>query len=405
MSDGGPPLSPRRANAASVAIGTLLAAVAPPIAATDGGTAATDRTALQQVRVELEHLVEQSSSAREVARIPGIWCCCATPPADGHTAGDHCVALFRTAVGAVMCALVAASVAFLAAAFVGTIVEASVTTGILLTVAYIACSVATFYLEGGHAARMLAQGLPMSALEASPIGRRFVASDARDNASLTQYMGLRQFLVLSVTTVAGAVLLPQFRIPAAIDSAFTAEVAASLLLVSHLIVTATLCQVLPQIRADAHRTFLGSWGALAVYYACAVLGLLLNPSFPALVLHRAMDTVAHACGCGATEADPEPGAVDTDAGDTNAPITNTIEPFDTQGVSKFPVVRWPNPAALGLTLAQGGLGPVRSLLPPTNVQHLPPHLVVAVLKVLAEHTRDEDDAVLAAALRRIMQVA
>lgn len=358
---------------------------------------------------------------------PSIWTCCGASMGNSKKLEvlDKIAEYVRRVVGFIMVLLLLFSIVILLVSFLGGIFD-NVGKGIGLLLGYFVSSTLTYYLEGGQAARFMAKGLPPSFFFRMPVARAFVARDEQDPGFILNYMGVRQFLTLGTTTVAGAIILAE------VSPTFIFGVdhpaAPAVLLISHLIFTTTICQVLPQIRAERNLSFLTTYGSLFTYYCAAVLGKVIDTSAPAEWIHLSLNYFQEKCHCWEHDAlidsQTRPRTV---SGESSSPpkgedpygnVEELNEKFTTDGVWKYPPnARWPAPGKVAERLQNLAVeasqqaaqdsnllkSTPRFLLPPAHPLHVPPHVVLTVAHVLANETNPDVDV--GTALRQLLAVA
>ena len=150
---------------------------------------------------------------------------------------------------------------------------------------YSFCLISTFYLEGGQAARFMAKGMPPSWFSFPT--RAIVYGDSRDPHFLERYVGVRQFLTLAFTTLAGGWAIRYLQSPLGYLLGIEDETFPVLLTLSHLFAASILFQILPQVHANGSPRFLQNVFVLLSFYVADALGRVVSPALPAEYLHKA----------------------------------------------------------------------------------------------------------------------
>lgn len=227
---------------------------------------------------------------------------------------------------------------------------------------YAACLALIYYLEGGQAARFMAKGDPpeMHGVRFRP----FLVKDLLNEQSIQRYVGIRQFFTLGVTTISYAFFVKTWSLS---QFPFIGPVAAdAVLLLSHLLFTTTLFQILPQLRANKDRAFANTSGSVLTYHACETIAKVFDPSLPA----HYVDQMARKARPSSNGREAAAGATEDD---DPVFVTRNVSKFKTDG-------EWQSPSEVKAILERNGMrADVDWLAVPSATHHLPPHYPLAIL--------------------------
>ncbi|WP_295539224.1 hypothetical protein [uncultured Thiohalocapsa sp.] len=230
---------------------------------------------------------------------------------------------------------------------------------------YAICLALIYYLEGGQAARFMAKGDPPE-MHGDRF-RPFLVKDLLHERSIQGYVGARQFFTLGVTTIAYALFVKNWSLPQFF--ALSPGAGDALLLLSHILVTTTLFQILPQLKANRDRAFACAPGSLLTYHVCEKVAKVFDPSLPAHYVDRLTQKMRQRTN--------EQTVARSEA--TEIPpvfLTNNVSKFKSDG-------GWRSPSEVKAILSSNGMrADVGWLAVPTADEHLPPHYALAVLVVI-----------------------